>query len=517
MKTDCHGVNVELEIGIENLLKRKRVEPDCVEFRAEWNPDEICHTVCAFANDIGGDGCGYILVGVEEKNGMAVRPVKGLSENTLDSIQKEMVRYNNLISPPYFPGVSIEKVDGQYVLVIIARTGARRPYKAPEYVISNKERKYHCYIRYLSSTVKANPEQESILASDSSTVPFDCQPNYSATLDDINTSLLQEHLKKTGSKLSSELYGVGRGVEAVLEDMQLFTGPKESRHLQNVALMMFCDHCDKFFMYTHVQMTKFPSGSVNSPKDSIDFPLITGSVPQMIEKTMDYFKLSVFQELVIKVPEQMEALRIKNYPYEAIEEVVVNAFYHRDYSSYQPIIIEIEPDCINVMNFPGFDRSISKETITEGKRFVSRHYRNRRLGEFLKELQLTEGHSSGIPTIQEKLRQNGSPAAEFITDEDRSSTRVRIPIHPAFLSYSDKEAKDNAKAEKLNAKTEKSRKQITAILDFMNDDRWYSMTTISEMLDLKPSRTKELLKMLVDSSIIEDNGQIKGRKYKRIR
>ncbi len=51
----------------------------------------------------------------------------------------------------------------------------------------------------------------------------------------------------------------------------------------------------------------------------------------------------------------------------------------------------------------------------------------------------------------------------------------------------------------------------------MNDDKWYPMTTISEILDLKPSRTKELLKMLTDSSLIEDNGQIKGRKYKRIR
>ena len=65
--------------------------------------------------------------------------------------------------------------------------------------------------------------------------------------------------------------------------------------------------------------------------------------------------------------------------------------------SYEPVTIEIEPDCINIMNFPGIDRSISEKTIAEGKRFVSRYYRNRRLGEFLKELDLSEGHSSGIP------------------------------------------------------------------------------------------------------------------------
>lgn len=61
---------------------------------------------------------------------------------------------------------------------------------------------------------------------------------------------------------------------------------------------------------------------------------------------------------------------------------------------------------------------------------------DRRLGEFLKELDLSEGHSSGIPTIQDELKRNGSPRAEFITDEDRRAMRIRIPIHPAFLQES---------------------------------------------------------------------------------
>ena len=46
---------------------------------------------------------------------------------------------------------------------------------------------------------------------------------------------------------------------------------------------------------------------------------------------------------------------------------------------------------------------------------------------------MSEGHSSGIPTIQEELEKNGSPRAEFFTDEDRRAMRIRIPIHPAFL------------------------------------------------------------------------------------
>ena len=111
------------------------------------------------------------------------------------------------------------------------------------------------------------------------------------------------------------------------------------------------------------------------------------------------------------------------------------------------------------MNFPGIDRSISEKTIAESKRFVSRYYRNRRLGEFLKELDLSEGHSSGIPTIQEELEKNGSPRAEFFTDEDRRAMRIRIPIHPAFLENNQME-NDNL------LQNETSLKQVLKPKDF---------------------------------------------------
>lgn len=65
--------------------------------------------------------------------------------------------------------------------------------------------------------------------------------------------------------------------------------------------------------------------------------------------------------------------------------------YHRDYPSNQAIIIEIEPELIRIISFPGIDRSIPMRVIEAGERFSSRYYRNKRLGEFLKELELSEG------------------------------------------------------------------------------------------------------------------------------
>lgn len=422
---------MELEIGIEDLLQKNRVESNRIEYKEGWNPDDIYHSICAFANDYDNNGGGYIIIGVKtDENGLAVRPVKGVSEESLDNIQQEMVGYNNLLSPMYFPKVVKEEVDGKTLLVLWVQTGLQRPYKAPV-AVTAKQKRYEYYIRYGTSTVRASQEQELELVAMTDRTPFDIRANHNATYDDISPALLEDHLKKTGSRLTSQVRQ--RGVEAILNELQLLSGPPEARLIQNVAIMMFCEYPERFFPYSFVQMTAFPGGSVNQPEISEDFPDIHGSVPQMIQEVLQRFQTNVIRSKVIKVRGQAESVRIYNYPYEAIEEAVVNAFYHRDFMSAEPVTIEIEPDCINIMNFPGIDRSISDSDIAQGKRFVSRYYRNRRLGEFLKELELSEGHSTGIPTMQEALERNGSPKATFHTDSDRRATRVRIPIHPEFL------------------------------------------------------------------------------------
>ena len=175
---------------------------------------------------------------------------------------------------------------------------------------------------------------------------------------------------------------------------------------------------------------------------------------------------------------------------------------------------EFEPDCINIMNFPGIDRSISEKTIAEGKRFVSRYYRNRRLGEFLKELDLSEGHSSGISTIQEELENNGSPRAEFFTDEDRRAMRIRIPIHPAFLEADDQVSLSDSYEKATKKLSKKKIEQYDKILKLLNDGEWHKTAEIADNLGLKDTRTKELLKGLIALDKLIDNGKTKDKLYR---
>lgn len=57
---------------------------------------------------------------------------------------------------------------------------------------------------------------------------------------------------------------------------------------------------------------------------------------------------------------------------------------------------------------------------------------NRRLGDYLQELQLSEGRATGIPTIQDELRKNGSEPARIETDEGRTYFLIEIPCRDGF-------------------------------------------------------------------------------------
>ena len=70
--------------------------------------------------------------------------------------------------------------------------------------------------------------------------------------------------------------------------------------------------------------------------------------------------------------------------------------------------------------------------------------------------------------------------------------------------------KTTIKTEKPN-RNEENRRQI---IDFIADNGISDAKTISKAIGLKPSRTRDYLKQLVDEGILEVEGEYKNRKYK---
>jgi ATP-dependent DNA helicase RecG len=62
-----------------------------------------------------------------------------------------------------------------------------------------------------------------------------------------------------------------------------------------------------------------------------------------------------------------ESLRFYNYPFEAIEESLTNAIYHRSYENQNTIEVSIFPDKIEILSFPGPLPPIDKEILKTKK------------------------------------------------------------------------------------------------------------------------------------------------------
>ena len=365
-------------------------------------------------------------MGAEEENGNAVRPVLGFNPQDFESVQQEMLRYAKLIQPNYFPKLSLEEVDGKHVLVIWCNAGSNRPYKVPDDVTA-KNKVYNYRIRYQSSSIIPEREQEIELLQLNAKIPFDDQVNHHAKVSDISFALMREHLSNTGSKLYGESKGMS--VEELADKMNLSEGANEHLFPKNVGLLMFTSQPEQYFKGIQIDVVEYPNGLAGKDFTEKTF---TGAIQTQLVSVLQYLKGKVIASKVVKHPNTEKADRFYNYPFAAIEEALSNAVYHRNYELQDPIEVRVLPEAIEIISFNGVDPALKQTDFDKG-RVRARRYRNRRIGEFLKELKLTEGRGTGIPTIIKAMKDNGSPAPIFDTNEpDRLSFITELPIHSAF-------------------------------------------------------------------------------------
>lgn len=438
-----------IPVNIDDLINKRVVESTRIEFKSDWNPNAIIHSICAFANDIDNLGGGYIVIGVEEKDGSPVFPIKGIEQPKIDGILKELVGYCHFIEPLYNPVVEPILFQGEYVIVIWITAGYGRPYKAAKDVFSNKSNKAY-YIRKFSSTIIASPEEEKELFYVSTDIPFDDRTNLLADVSDLDLGLMRQHLKEIGSDLY--VYSLKKDVVELAKDLQIVSGPLENLKPLNVGILMFSEIPQKYFRYARIEIVDIPDPTGTNMVEKT----FTGPIQRQLKDALAYIKNYILKEVTIKAPNRAEAKKIANYPYAAIEEILANAVYHRSYQVNEPITVRVTPESIEITSFPGFDRSISNEAI-KNYNIRARIYRNRRIGDFLKELKLIEGRNTGFPNAFKALNENGSAYPRFEMNENREYLSVILPVHSYFLPTDTVKSKDVAYKEKIiNALKQKS-------------------------------------------------------------
>lgn len=67
--------------------------------------------------------------------------------------------------------------------------------------------------------------------------------------------------------------------------------------------------------------------------------VFTGPLNRQLKDALNYIKNYIIKEKISKTKEKAEAIRVFNYPYQAVEEVLCNAVYHKSYQIGEPITV----------------------------------------------------------------------------------------------------------------------------------------------------------------------------------
>lgn len=417
-----------LSINIDNLIRCVGVETARVEFKAVWDkkvtPYQIVKTICAFANDFQNLNGGYIVLGVAETNGCAILPPQGISPQEIDEIQRQIRGVCKRIEPDYPVVISPELIDGKYILVLWVPASDVRPHSAPDG--EKGIRKY--FVRIGSETIDAakNGFLDQLLQM-TARVPFDDRRALAARVEDIRENKVREFLKDIRSGLLDE-----ENARELYRKLKIAVPVNGHDAPKNIGLLFFGDDVTHWFPCCRIEIVHYSDGAAGN---IIEERVFQGGIHEQLRGALSYLEGMSSAHL----EKQENTFRLKgwvSYPVPALREALVNAVYHRSYESDypDPVKVYLYPDRIEVISYPGPLPGIHIEHLRQEKPIPPLPARNRRIGEFLKELRLAEGRGTGIPKLYRAMRDNGSDDPRFDYDEGRSYFRVTLPAHPEYVA-----------------------------------------------------------------------------------
>ena len=498
-----------LPINIEELIHGHSLEWDRLEFKKGWNPEETIHSICAFANDINNWGGGYIIIGIADNNGRPILPPIGIEPNRLDAIQGDLVKICHQITPNYIPITQPYILQNKHILVIWVPAGDIRPYTAPS--TQGKNARLQPYIRLGSRSIVAVDANLQRLQELTARIPFDDRINNHASVKDFDLGLIRSFLQEIKSDLFEESLLIS--FNDLCRQLHIAKGPNEDFRPINSGLLFFSNHPETYFNRAWIEVVI----RNDDTGDDFDEKYFKGPIHHQLRNALNFIRNQIILEKVKKISGQAEAVRFYNFPFEAVEEALANAVYHKSYELDKPIEVQIWPDKIEILSFPGPVPPVNAEILATQRRIVARDYRNRRIGDFLKELHLTEGRGTGVPKMYRALERNGSPKPILETDPDCNYFLTVIYAHPdaksvqAFEQTSNQDKIQNINLlEEINSLLSHFSGQVTdkvtdKVKNLISDQFGERAELILIYLSEIPRKSKEILEELLGVSLQTKN------------
>lgn len=336
----------EAKLNYENI--------DC-EFK-ELYVNDIKKTIVAFANTEGG----VLYIGVNDKG-----EVVGV-ENVDEVMQQVANALKDAIAPDVMPFVSIRAHNraGLKVIEIVVQTGSSRPY----YIREKGLKPSGVYVRQGSSNQPVSDEGIRRMLVDTSGKSYESLRSMQQKL---KFNVLEKHFWQRNLPLE----------QAQMQTLKLIG---DDGLYTNLALLLSeqCEHSLKVAVFQGKDKAVF--------RDRREF---SGSLLQQLYDVYEFIDKYNKTKATFS---GLERIDIKDYPEEAVREVLLNCLVHRDYSFSGSTLINIYDDRIEFISLGGLVTGLKMETIFIG---VSQS-RNPSLASVFYRLKLIESFGTGIEKIQ---------------------------------------------------------------------------------------------------------------------
>lgn len=385
------------------------MENDWIERTISIRDDKLGPAICAYSNDFPNHKhSGYILLGVKDDGSLA--NIKW-SDEELQKIGN--FKSNGKILPQ--PSIVVSPVfkfpEGEVVVVEV------KPSTYPPVRFDGR-----CWIRVGPRKDKATLEEERILTERRASFAktYDLVPALGANLSDISVDLFKiSYLPNAVDR--ETLAENGRTVEEQLASLRFYDQREQCP--TNAGILTLGLNPEFFLPGAYIQYVKFSGEEMISDVEfetKFSGPLI---------KELQIIDLFIRGNIVKERPVKRNSFKeetLRNYPYWALRELIMNAIMHRSYESNAPIYIYEFSNRIEIVNPGGLFGEVTPQNFPNAS-----DYRNVVLAEAMKILGYVNRFNYGVKRAKEELIRNGN--GEPIFDLSLiTKFKVSIPINPSW-------------------------------------------------------------------------------------
>lgn len=228
-----------------------------------------------------------------------------------------------------------------------------------------------------------------------------------------------------------------------------------------------------------------------------DIPHMAKLAEEYVKRDTDYVVCLVDMDRLLRLPKEMATYQqlkkssrhnviwIETYPCTEFWFLLhfLPQLSTKHYETYEDVL----PDLQRYM--PGYEKT-------------ARYFRKNNLYKYLTEhgdIQRAIGYAEELTRLSEA------------TPEDKLAYSQ---MHRVFELIASMEAEDADKNDSKSKKPNRNNENRRQIIDFIADEGISDSKSVSKAIGLKPSRTRDYLKQLVNEGILETEGEYKNRKYK---